>query len=185
MDFWEVYDRYYSRVRAYAASMLRDATSSDDVVQETFMRAQAHLDGLRDPDRVVAWLFRIAHNVCMDYLRAQQSSHIDADVEPDTACHCEAGSVQRDLERREMSACVRDRIDHLPATDRAVVLLHDIMGLSHQEVGDVLGIDPGTAKVRLHRARTRLRTLLEDACSFEHDEENVLVCEPKVPRRQP
>jgi RNA polymerase sigma-70 factor (ECF subfamily) len=183
MDFWEVYDRYYSRVHAYAASMLRDSTSSDDVVQETFMRAQAHLDGLREPDRMVGWLFRIAHNVCMDHLRARHSSHIDSEVEPETACGCEAGSVQRDLERREMSACVHDKIDHLPATDRAVVLLFDIMGLSHQEVAEVLGIDPGTAKVRLHRARTKLRALLQNACSFERDEENVLVCEPKVPRR--
>jgi RNA polymerase sigma-70 factor (ECF subfamily) len=183
MDFWEVYDRYYSRVRAYAASMLHDSTSADDVVQETFMRAQAHLEGVRDPDRIVAWLFRIAHNVCMDYLRARQSSRIDPDAEPETACGCAAGSVQRDLERREMSACVRDKIDHLSATDRAVVLLYDITGLSHQEVAEVLGIDPGTAKVRLHRARTKLRALLEDACSFEHDEEDVLVCEPRLPRR--
>jgi RNA polymerase sigma-70 factor (ECF subfamily) len=180
MDFWEIYDRYYGRVRAYAAAMLRDSCTSDDVVQETFLRAQAHVDGLRDPDRVAGWLFRIAHNVCMDQLRARQSSHIDPAADPDAACACEPPLVERDIERREMSACVRQKIDELPATDRAVILLHDITELSHQEVAEALGIDVGAAKVRLHRARMRLRARLEDACSFERDEEDVLVCAPKA-----
>ena len=52
-----------------------------------------------------------------------------------------------------MSACVREKVDHLPETDRSVILLYDIMALSHQEIADVLGIEVGAVKVRLHRAR--------------------------------
>jgi RNA polymerase sigma-70 factor, ECF subfamily len=183
VDFWEIYDRYYARVRGYAASMLRDSAASEDVVQETFLRAQSHLESVREPDKVAAWLFRIAHNLCMDQLRARKASHIDPAADPEAAATCDATSVQRDLERGEMSACVRAQVDHLPETDRAVILLYDIMALSHQEIADVLGIEVGAVKVRLHRARKKLRALLENACSFEHDSQNVLVCEPKDPTR--
>jgi RNA polymerase sigma-70 factor (ECF subfamily) len=182
MDFWELYDRYYSRVRGYSRSMLRDPSASDDVVQETFMRAQANLDALREPEKVPAWLFRIAHNLCMDHLRARRSSHIDPSADPDAAASCEGASVQRDLERGQMSDCVRGKIDRLPETDRAVILLYDIQGLSHQEIAEVLGIEVGAVKVRLHRARKKLRAVLEDGCSFNRDDRDVLVCEPKPPR---
>ena len=183
MDFWEIYDRYYARVRGYAASMLRDSAAGEDVVQETFLRAQSHLESIREPDKVAAWLFRIAHNLCMDHVRARKASRIDPTVDPEAAATCDPVSVQRDLERGEMSACVREQVGRLPETDRAVILLYDIMALSHQEIADVLGIGAGAVKVRLHRARKKLRLHLEGACSFERDSQNVLVCEPKVPGR--
>jgi len=184
MDFWELYDRHYSRVRAYARSMLRDAAAGDDVVQETFIRAQANVEGLREPDKVLGWLLRITHNLCIDALRARQSARIDAAADPELAPAARVEpSVQLDLERAEMSACVRDQVDRLPETDRWVILLYDIAGLSHDEIARVLDIEVGAVKVRLHRARKKLRALLESACSFEHDERNVLVCEPKRPER--
>jgi RNA polymerase sigma-70 factor, ECF subfamily len=182
MDFWEIYDRYYARVRGYAASMLREDSASDDVVQETFLRAESHLESIREPDKVAAWLFRVAHNLCMDHLRARQASRIDsaADVETARAARVEA-CVQSELERGEMSACVREKVDQLPDTDRTIILLCDIAGLSQEEIAHVLGIEVGAVKVRLHRARKKLRAVLEGACSFERDNRNVLVCAPKEP----
>jgi RNA polymerase sigma-70 factor (ECF subfamily) len=184
MDFWEIYDRYYSRVHGYASSMLRDRGAADDVVQETFLRAQANLDVLREPEKLPAWLFRIAHNLCMDHLRARQSSRVDAATDPESAGACESSRVERDLERGEMSSCVRAKIDTLPANDRAVILLYDLKELSQQEIADVLGIEVGAVKVRLHRARKKLRAVLENECSFSRDERDVLICDPKPPDRR-
>lgn len=181
MDFWEIYDRHYARVRAYAASMLRDGSAGDDVVQETFLRAQAHLDDVREPEKVAAWLLRIAHNLCMDHLRARQAMRIDPTADPEAVQGCGDASLQREVERGEMSACVREMVDRLADTDRSVILLYDISALSHQEIADVLGIEVGAVKVRLHRARRKLRSLLEAGCSFERDERNVLICQPKSP----
>lgn len=182
MEFWEIYDRHYARVHGYAASMLRDLAASDDVVQETFIRAQANLDALREPEKVTAWLFRIAHNLCIDHLRARQSSPIDPSADPDAAGASEAASAQQDIERKQMSDCVRAMIDRLPESHRAVILLFDIEGLSHEEIANVLGIEPGAVKVRLHRARKKLRDVLESGCTFDRDGRNVLICEPKAPR---
>ncbi len=184
MEFWEIYDRYYSRVHGYASSMLRDRAAADDVVQETFLRAQTNLELLREPEKLSAWLFRIAHNLCMDHLRARQSSRVDSAADPECSAACQPSPVERDLERDEMSSCVRDKVDSLPANDRAVILLYDLKELSQQQIADVLGIEVGAVKVRLHRARKKLREVLEGECSFSRDERNVLICDLKPPGRR-
>jgi RNA polymerase sigma factor (sigma-70 family) len=120
------------------------------------------------------------HTLCLDLLRATRAARVDPDAETDAAVASEADSVEHELERAEMTACVRAQIDRLPEAQRAVILLYDILGLSHHDVAAVLGVDVGTAEVR---ARRKLRTLLESACSFDHDTHDVLVCEPKRPGR--
>ena len=120
----------------------------------------------------------------MDHLRARQASRIEAevDVEAASAARVEA-CVQSELERGEMSACVREKVDQLPETDRTIILLCDIAGLSQEEIAHVLGIEVGAVKVRLHRARKKLRSVLEHACSFERDGRTSWWCEPKPPGR--
>ena len=60
-----------------------------------------------------------------------------------------------------------------------MIILFDLMGCTHEEVSEILGISREAVKVRLHRARKRLKALLEHACTFETDERSVFVCEPK------
>ena len=67
----------------------------------------------------------------------------------------------------------------LPDDYRAVMLLHDVEGLTNPEIAEMLDITLATAKIRLHRARVKLRDALNDACSFSTDERGVVVCEPK------
>ena len=86
--------------------------------------------------------------------------------------------VQKDLEQREMGQCVQNQIDLLPQSLRAVLFLFDLMELNHQEIADTLGITIENVKVRLHRARKKLKTILKEKCTFEKDERNVLVCNP-------
>ena len=76
-----------------------------------------------------------------------------------------------------MGSCVRQYIEDLPDSYRAVILLHDLEGLTNPEIADLLGISLATAKIRLHRARNRLREALGDGCSFSRDDRDVLVCE--------
>ena len=89
--------------------------------------------------------------------------------------------VQIQLEQKEMSDCVQDKIHLLPESQRSVLVLSDTMDLSRQEIADILGIKVGNVKVRLHRARRAFKEILENECSFAQDERNVMVCEPKDP----
>ena len=86
--------------------------------------------------------------------------------------------LQKKLEQDQMARCVQEKMDFLPAGYRTVLVLADMMGFSTQEIAEILGISVANVKVRVHRARARLRAILEERCTFEADERNVLVCEP-------
>jgi predicted DNA-binding protein (UPF0251 family) len=77
-----------------------------------------------------------------------------------------------------MGECVQNQINLLPESLRTVLVLFDIMEFNHQESADILGITVKNVKVRLHRARKRLKAILEEKCAFERDERNVLICTP-------
>jgi RNA polymerase sigma-70 factor (ECF subfamily) len=83
------------------------------------------------------------------------------------------------VEQREMSSCVQDYLETLPDDYRAVILLHDLEGLTNPEIATMLGCSLATAKIRLHRARKKLKEALDNACRFIRDERDVFVCERK------
>lgn len=168
---------------AYVRSMVRGAAIADDFIQETMLRAHLGISGLKDHDRLLPWLYRIATNVCRDYLRKQQrTGHVhdgNVSVERHDLRDENAPQLQKVMECAEMGKCVRRYLEELPDSYRAVIILHDLEGMTNQEIADMLCISLDVAKVRLHRARKQLREMLEDACDFFTDERGILVCEPK------
>ncbi len=173
----------YQRILRYTKSMVRDTAEAEDLTQETFLRAYRHRDSLREAGAQTAWLYRIATHVCFDRLRqyarrAPMESETDLDqvdvAEPDTP------SLQQTIEQDEMSGCVQGYLNRLPDSYRAVILLHDMHELTEPEIAQLLGESLATVKIRLHRARHKLRIALGVGCAFSYDERNVLTCESKV-----
>ena len=80
-----------------------------------------------------------------------------------------------------MNGCIREIIDSLPEAYRSVIVLGEIEGLKDAEIAEILGVTLRTAKMRLHRARTKLRGELKAACVFYRDERNELACDRKPP----
>jgi len=179
LNFWEIYDQYYSRVRRVILGLVRDEWLADDLTQETFAKVQDHLGDLRDPTKLSSWIFRIAYNLCQDHFREAGKSVIVNPAEGHEIETLEEGSVQKEFEQHQMSECVQIEIDRLPESLRTVLILSDVMEFSQREIAEVVGITVENVKVRLHRARKKLKDLLEQKCTFETDERNVLVCEPK------
>jgi len=89
-------------------------------------------------------------------------------------------AIVRELERKEMNACVRLYLDRLPASYRSVILLSEDEGLTNQQIAEALGISLEAAKIRLHRARSRLKRELGGGCDVYRDDRNELACEPKM-----
>jgi RNA polymerase sigma-70 factor (ECF subfamily) len=183
MGYWEIYAEFYAPVRKFIAAMLRDDWTADDLVQETFLKVQGNLDSLNDPGKIKPWIFSIARNQCLDHFRQTSPSVESKDQRDDEVQALQAPLVQIQLEQREMSRCVQDKIDLLSEAHRTLLTLYDLMELSHQEIAETLGIKVGTAKVRLHRARKAMGEILERDCAFERDERGVLVCNPKEDER--
>lgn len=184
MDFLEVYDHHYDRVRRFILATVKDDWVADDLVQETFVRVQKNLDGLRDQSKLSSWLFGIAYNLCMDHFRKLKSSGDTEALDVNEMEIPEEVLIQKELEQEQMGKCVQEQMDLLPESLRTVIILFDTMDFSHEEIAEVLGISVENAKVRLHRARKRLRAILEEKCTFEMDERNVLTCEPLHKREE-
>ena len=172
----------------YILGIVHDPAEAEDLTQETLLRAYDKLTTLDDPARLVPWLYRVATNVTYDRFRQASYRHRPQQILEDAGepgpgaaeVAIEPGPrLDKVMEQREMSACVQDYIAALPESYRAVILLHDVQGLSNPEIAAMLDLSLATVKIRLHRARKKLRAALGEGCSFESDERGVRVCEPK------
>lgn len=184
LDPQVLFAEYHQRLYRYTLSLLHDPAEADDAAQETFVRAARQLESLRDGRALAAWLYRIATHVCLDRIRRRARDRtIGTEDEPYDLDQAEddAPSLEQIIERSDMSACVQRYLDGLSDSYRAVILLHDLDGLTGPQIAEFLGVSLATVKIRLHRARVRLRAQLETGCAFSHDERDVLVCEPKSP----
>lgn len=183
-EFARIYDEYYQRIRGFIRACVRDAWCTDDLTQETFLRARQHLGSLKDQNKIKSWLFRIAYNACRDHLRSVngfQKRLIPMDRQIGLSDFVLADSR---LEQQQMNDCIYKHFKKLPQSYRTVIWLYDIQGFTHREMADILSIDIGNLKVRLHRARKKMKTILEKACRFERDGRDIFVCIPKtVPLR--
>ena len=88
-------------------------------------------------------------------------------------------AAEQALIRKEMNQCIRNFIEALPGDYRTVIVLSEVEGLKDQEVADILGVTLNTVKIRLHRARARLKRELATQCSFHRDECGELACDVK------
>lgn len=149
-----VYRKYVNDIYRYLRSLCHDEHAAEDLLQETFYRAYLHLDDCKD-DKVKPWLFRVAYNAFIDYLRKESRSsvygtdyfHRLADSEtPETA-----------MIRQEIWTEIGQLVAGLPDNQRHAILLHDFHQLSYQEAADIMGIRLSHFKILLFRARQKLR----------------------------
>ena len=179
LDFQHVYDEFQPRIRRYLAR-LAGPGEADDLSQETFARVSQALAGFRGEAALSTWIYRIATNVAFDRARSPGFQLQARTAEPAAlAALGAAPTIEQDIASREMSECVRDYVDQLPADYRTVVVLSELEELPDREIALVLGISLEAAKIRLHRARARLRQMLEQGCDVSRDERNELTCEPR------
>lgn len=188
LDFGQIVQEYEGRVVRYLASLLGDAALARDLTQETFLRVHKGLEDLRSAEARTAWIFRIASNLALDYLRSRTSRQDRRTVSLEVGLldgqgagptpSSEELSAEGRLEQEEMAECLRHYIHQLPEASRACLILRDLEGLGEEVVAEILGCSGGVVKVRTHRARKNLREQLREGCHFYQDERGVLRCEP-------
>ena len=184
LDFWDIYDQHYARVKKFIFALVKDEWVADDLIQETFIKVQKNLNQLREASKLSSWLFRIAYNICQDHFRKLNQASKNEDPLDDKNEILVAPQFQKELEQHQMGACVQDKIRRLPESYQTVLVLFDLMEFSQQEIAEILDISVENVKVRLHRARQKLKKILEEECSFEVDQRNVLICDPIVKKNQ-
>jgi RNA polymerase sigma-70 factor (ECF subfamily) len=141
-----------------ALGVTNDPTDAEDVVQDAFIAALEKIDGCEDPDRFSGWLLAIVRNRALNLRRSQ----VVRAVAPLDALKAttSSDSPERDTAR----SLFRDELTHamgeLTEVQRQVVLLHDLEGYKHREIGDLLGISDGASRFHLSTARALLRAKL-------------------------
>jgi RNA polymerase sigma-70 factor (ECF subfamily) len=185
LDFAEVFREYRGPIYNYLLRMTQNQAEAEDLTQETFVRAHRSLSAFRGEASLSTWLYRIATNLSFDHFRRRTTRQAGSalplekiDFDRDRDCDAPA-SPEQVAARSEMSACVQAFVQRLPPDYRAVLVLKDVQGLKNREIAEVLDCSLATVKIRLHRARTKLREALNAGCNFSHDERNIFVCEPK------
>lgn len=169
------------RIHRYLLGMARDPHAAEDLTQETLLRALRGTGSLRDRAALVSLLHRIATNVFLDWVRAEERTPGRADATtaglgaelPDPG-----PGADRLAEQADMSGCVDAFVHELPDDYRAAVLLHDAYGLPAREIAELLGVSVPTAKIRIHRGRAKLRAALDEGCEFATDDRGITVCDP-------
>lgn len=165
--------RYGARMLAIARRLLNDPAAAEDCVQEAFLKAFRRIDGFEGRSSLATWLHRITVNLALMRLRSRQHRSelsID-DLQPVfDAYACRTGAawdgadaIERHVYGKQVHDLVKSKIAELPEDYRVVLMLRDIEEFDTAQVADMLEINEGTVKVRLHRARAALKKLLEPA----------------------
>ena len=168
--FEKLVTEYEKAVYAIAQRMTGNAEDAADMTQETFIKAYNSLSSFRGDSKFSVWLYRIANNVCLDFLRSKSrrptvslSTEDDDGEETQLDIADESQSPELLLESSLTRDAVRRGLDSLPPDYKQILLLREIQGLSYEEIAAALGIESGTVKSRIFRARKRLCTfLIED-----------------------
>jgi RNA polymerase sigma-70 factor (ECF subfamily) len=151
--FTVLVDVRLARLDAAARLIVRDPELARDAVQDGLIRAWRDLPGLRDPDRLDAWLHRLIVNACLDLVRRRRRRVIEVELTPILVA-AEGDSTASLADRQVLD----EALARLDPNHRAVVALHYLLGMPLPDVAASLGIPLGTAKSRLHYALAAMRT---------------------------
>ncbi len=155
--FETIYRQHASRLYTLACRMAGSPEDGEDLLQEIFLQAYRKLGSFKGDAALGTWLYRLALNHCLDYVRSRQAKMnkltgtLDAEMSFEPVARRETPIARLDLERA---------VERLPEGCRQAFVLHDVEGFDHKEVGKLLGIAEGTSKSQVFKARMKLRALL-------------------------
>ena len=190
-DFQKVHDDFRPRILRYLTRMVGEG-EAEDLTQEVFARISRALKSFRGESKLSTWVYKIATNVAVDRLRRSSSlpgyeKQMNIEDIPEMEEYKEiwtderTPSTEERVIRQEMNGCIREIIETLPESYRSVIILSELEGFKDAEIADILGLGLQATKIRLHRARTRLKEELKTACVFYRDERNEFACDRKTP----
>jgi RNA polymerase sigma-70 factor (ECF subfamily) len=165
--FEALYRRFARTVYTVAHHMLGNHHDADEVMQETFIRIFKNLSRLRSPQAFTAWVYQITVNLCMDYRKTRSRNRWEPlEADEDRQSHFELATAkwvrnpQQVLENKELLTHISSAIDSLPGQQKAVILLHEVEGLSKKMISEILECSLVTVRTNLHHARKKLRRRL-------------------------
>jgi len=156
--FDQLVRRHLRVAHAVARRRLDDPSEAEDVCQEAFIKALEAIDQCKNPERFRAWLMKIVANTAhnhRDYARVRDTAALDV-----ATMAVSSDDPYEDARRSQLRDVLKDAMGGLTELQRRVLVLHDMEGWKHQEIGEELGISAGSSRVHLHVARRAMRKTL-------------------------
>jgi RNA polymerase sigma-70 factor (ECF subfamily) len=182
-EFQLIHDRFRPRILRYLTRLVGEC-EAEDLTQAVMLKVSGGLAGFREDSSLSTWIYRIATNAALDKLRSPAREHAqdgeNAAAEGVAALDSQNPSVEAAAIRQEMNSCIREFIDRLPVDYRMALVLSEVEGFKNAEIATILRVSLDTVKIRLHRAREKLRDELKGGCSFDRDEAGELACDRKT-----
>jgi RNA polymerase sigma-70 factor (ECF subfamily) len=169
--FDELVVRYQERIYALVYHMTSNHEDANDLAQEAFVKAWKALRNFKGDSSFYTWVYRIAVNHTLNHLKTRRSrtQHVslndldfNAEHDPDLLQLISHKNPRRDVNLRELGERLNEAILKLSDEHRTVVTLHDIQGMPHEEIAQILQCNPGTVRSRLFYARQQLQAWLSD-----------------------
>jgi len=166
LSFQLLIERYQERIFALARHYTKSAVEVEDIVQDTFLKAYRRLETFQRQSSFSTWLYRIAVNTALDFLKRMGRSPVQAVEDPELSAspvRAQAGSgiaiaaPDARLRREEVARITAEVLDELPEIFRTVLVLREFEDMPYQQMAEVLGISIGTVESRLFRARARFK----------------------------
>jgi RNA polymerase sigma factor (sigma-70 family) len=169
--FDELIRRHQERVYATIYHMTSNHEDANDLTQETFVKAYKALGSFKGDSGFFTWVYRIAVNKTINFLKQRKNRHngyslndldFNAEHDPDLVALISEKTPRRDMNLAELQEKLNEAMQKLSDVHRLVVTLHDVQGLSHEEIGRIMECNPGTVRSRLFYARQQLQGSLAD-----------------------
>ena len=190
-EFQEIYAAFQPKILRYIARMVGE-NEAEDLTQEVFIKIGSALGTFRGEASLSTWIYRIATNTALDKLRnssfqrttsnspdQQSSSHEPEIADKNVWTGEKTPLVEHQIFRKEMNDCIQGFIENLPEDYRTVLILNEFEGLKNKEIAEILEISLAAVKIRLHRARERLKNELRENCDSYWVENNEFLPELK------
>ena len=168
--FEELVLKYEKTVYNLALRMVGDRDDAFDMTQEAFIKAYGSLSSFRGDSKFSVWIYRIATNVCLDFLRSksrkqQVSLTVSDDDDEDAQLDIPdpSSAPEQQLMQKMSMQSVEEGLKTLPDKQRQILVMRELGGMSYAEIGKALSLEEGTVKSRIFRARKRLCTFLLDS----------------------
>jgi RNA polymerase sigma factor (sigma-70 family) len=166
----ELIRRYQDRIYGTIYHMTSNHEDANDLAQETFIKAYSALKSFKGDSSFYTWVYRIAVNKTINFLKTRKNkkslslNDLDFNVEndPDLVAFVSDKTPRRDAALAELQEKLNAAMQKLSDVHRMVVTLHDVQGLSHEEIANIMGCNVGTVRSRLFYARQQMQAYLSD-----------------------
>jgi RNA polymerase sigma factor (sigma-70 family) len=168
--FDDLVQRYQERIYATVYHMTSNHEDANDLTQETFIKAYKALGSFKGDSSFFTWVYRIAVNKTINFLKTRKNKiHLslndldfNAEHDPELVAFVSDKTPRRDVALSELQEKLNEAMQRLSDVHRLVVTLHDVQGLSHEEISKIMDCNTGTVRSRLFYARQQLQGYLSD-----------------------